>query len=140
MSTDPSRQDFLFDRPGTGRVADPRPRCTGFCTTTTLDTPFAAALSVDFIGLSSYGAEQQSSGPEPTIALQGRGERVPRPSRQMSRRRNAPPQLGRGAVPGRNRCVIHHPCEHHVGVSQRLHGFVGVAPVRADDTAIMHFG
>ena len=63
MSTDPSSQDFLFDRPGTGRVADPRPGCTGCCTTATLDTPFAAALSVEFIGLSSYGAEQQSSGP-----------------------------------------------------------------------------
>ena len=40
-------QDFLFDRPGTDRVAVPRPRCNGFCTTATFDTPFVAALAVE---------------------------------------------------------------------------------------------
>ena len=34
-------QDFLFNRPGTGGVADPRPRCTGFWTTATLGTLYS---------------------------------------------------------------------------------------------------
>ena len=53
-------QDFLFDRPGTGGVADPRPRCTGFWTTASLDTPFAAALSVECCPIAPFRRPQRA--------------------------------------------------------------------------------
>ena len=58
-------QDFLFDRPGTGGVADPRPRCSGSWTTATLDTPFAGIVKLRLTAVvdAQHGGFATSSSP-----------------------------------------------------------------------------
>src|SRR5262249_10056448 len=47
-------------------------------------------------------------------------------------------QPERRAVPGCERCVIHHPGKHHLWPHQSLHGFIHVMLIGRDEAAIMH--
>ena len=50
-----SIQDYHFGLHGTDRVGDPPPRCNGFRTSATFDTPFPAAPAVECCPIAPFG-------------------------------------------------------------------------------------
>ena len=61
-------QDFHFGLHGTDRVGDPPPRCNGFRTSATFDTPFPAAPAVECCPIAPFRRPQRAFWQHPSRA------------------------------------------------------------------------